>query len=203
MAPWLRRAIDKASLPCRRQDEGHHRAFRICQGHLPYGLRIPGLLSWEGTSSRSCEAAIRFFNVRRMVSWLMGSSRMTLAFSSRSRKVQRARPSGTGPQARAICWASARPSTLRRASSELTLRLRARLASRPSSANFLTVYDTVAMCTAQRFEHCSSRQCLPWTSSMSKSIWQRLRKCRGLVAHDFFEPFHLFIREFNPIFPFS
>lgn len=144
-----------------------------------------------------------FFNVRRMVSWLMGSSRMTLAFSSRSRKVQRARPSGTGPQAKAICWASARPSTLRRASSELTLRLRARLASRPSSANFLTVYDTVAMCTAQRFEHCSSRQCLPWTSSMSKSIWQRLRKCRGLVAHDFFEPFHLFIREFNPIFPFS
>ena len=116
-----------------------------------------------------------FFNVRRMVSWLTGSSRMTLAFSSRSLKVQRACPSGTGPQARAISWASARPSTLRRALSELTLRLRARQASRPSSANFLTVYDTVAMCTAQRFAHCSSRYCFPWASSISRSIWQRLR----------------------------
>ena len=116
-----------------------------------------------------------FFSVRRMVSWLTGSSRMTLAFSSRSLNVQRACPSGTGPQARAINCASARPSTLRRALSELTLRLRVRQESKPSSANFLTVYDTVAMCTAQRLAHCSSRYYFPWASSISRSIWQRLR----------------------------
>ena len=60
-----------------------------------------------------------FFKALLIVSLLTGTSNSTLAFSSSRRSAHLECPSGTGPQAISISLASARPSTLRFALSEL------------------------------------------------------------------------------------
>ena len=62
-----------------------------------------------------------FFKTLRMVSRLMGVSNSTRDFSSRRRSVHLECPSGAGPQAIWINFASVRPSALRRAAAELGL----------------------------------------------------------------------------------
>jgi hypothetical protein len=65
-----------------------------------------------------------FFNVRPIVLSLAYSTMFnSTTFSSSRRRVQRANPSGAGEQARAISFASAAPSNIRRRA-ELGLYLR-------------------------------------------------------------------------------
>ena len=96
---------------------------------------------------------------------------MTFAFSSRSRSVQRRCPSGAGPQASSIRRASARPSSLRFALSELTFRWMVTIASIPPSVYSRIVLVTVDMQTPFDFAVCSCVNTFPWDSSRSIMIW--------------------------------
>jgi len=80
-----------------------------------------------------------------MASLLTGVSNSTLAFSSNSFRVHLQCPSGTGPQAISISFASALPSTFRLALSELTLRFNCKRLSTPLVQYDLTVLLIVAM----------------------------------------------------------
>src|SRR6516164_1400625 len=76
-----------------------------------------------------------FFSVRPIVLSLVFSTMLnSTTFSSSSRRVQWAKPSGAGEQARAISFASAAPSKIR-GRAELGLYLRFSVASNPSSTS--------------------------------------------------------------------
>lgn len=119
----------------------------ICQAHLPYRLQILRLLCLGDTSSRCGEVEVGFFKERRIASLLMGSSNSIFKWSSRRRIVQRAWPSGTGPQATSMIFASVLPSILRRALSELMFLLIFNTSSIPPEAKSFTVFAIVARLT--------------------------------------------------------
>src|SRR5208283_449067 len=84
-----------------------------------------------------------FFRVRPIVLSLAFSTMFnSTTFSSNNRRLQRAKPSGAGEQARAISLASAPPSKIR-GRAEFGLYLRASVASNPSSTNCRRTLPTV------------------------------------------------------------
>src|SRR5208337_4273520 len=84
-----------------------------------------------------------FFRVRPIVLSLAFSTMFSsTTFSSSSRRLQRAKPSGAGEQAKAINLASAAPSKIR-GRAEFGLYLRSSVASNPSSTNCRRALPTV------------------------------------------------------------
>ena len=137
--------VDKAFRPCTPADARDCEAFHIRPGYLPYKLRSLDPLYWGDTNNLTGAVEVRFFNVRLIVSRLTGVSSTMRAFSSKSRIVHRLWPSGTGPQAISMIFASVLPSTFQRALSEFTLRSIARTLSSPCVQYVLTVLLTVAI----------------------------------------------------------
>ena len=95
--------------------------------HIRYEFRI--CFCWDTPVLSSVRFKPNYFRVLRIASLLIGSSSTTFNSSSSNRIVHLLCPSGTDSQAICTIFASVRPSTLRLALSELTLRLS--LASRP------------------------------------------------------------------------
>ena len=96
-----------------------------------------------------------FFNALPMAFLPTGTSSSILAFSSKRRSVHLAWPSGTGPQAISMMWASALPSSFRRALSEFALRFKLVMPPIPSFINSFTVFVTVAGQTPFVLADCS------------------------------------------------
>ena len=117
----------------------------------PYRLRSLLILFSGGTSRCFCEVEVCFFKARPIAVRLTGSSRTTRHSSSKRRRVQRARPSGAGPQAICIMRASVRPSTFVLEVSEFGFRLIERTSSKPPAAYALTTFLTVLRDVADFF----------------------------------------------------
>ena len=96
-----------------------------------------------------------FFKARPIAFFPTGVSSTTFACSSRRRNVQRECPSGAGLHAISIRRASARPSSLRLALSELMFRYKVTMPSIPFVEYSFTVLVIVARHTALDFADCS------------------------------------------------
>ena len=140
--------------------------------HTGYGF---GIFFWRDAPVVVFVGMELFFKALPIVSLLTGTPRTTFASVCNKRSVQRECPSGAGVQAISIICASAHPSSLRIALSELTLRFKVIMPSIPLSEKSLTVLVTVAMQTQFVLADCSCVRTLPCASSRSIIIRYLLR----------------------------